>query len=449
MAQPICLHPENPHYFLWRDRPTVLITSTEHYGSVLNRAIDYRKYLATLASYGFNLTRTFSGAYCEAPGAFSIRDNNLAPAAGDLLCPWARSETPGYANGGNKFDLTRWDPAYFKRLRDFIAEAGKRGIVVEFVPFCTFYDDSMWNLSPMNAANNVNGIGDVPRERVHTLEDAALTAVQEAMLRTIVTELNGFDNLYYEICNEPYVRNIVTDAWQAHMAGVIVDTEASLPNKHLIAQNIANGSEEIVNPDPRVSIFNFHYAKPPTAVTVNYGLGRPIADDETGFAGNEPEAYRLEGWDFMIAGGAVYDNLDYSFTVGHEDGSAEPQEPGGGGPVLHRQLAILSEFMNSLDFIHMAPDNSVLVEVAPVGDIGAEVTGRALVQPGRTYAVYLRGGSQARLALKLPAGEYRAEWVNTKTGQVDGAEQFQHAGGARELVSPAYEADIALRVQSV
>ena len=29
-AAPIALHPENPHYFLWRDKPTILITSGEH-----------------------------------------------------------------------------------------------------------------------------------------------------------------------------------------------------------------------------------------------------------------------------------------------------------------------------------------------------------------------------------------------------------------------------------
>ncbi|MBN2128726.1 MAG: hypothetical protein JW741_04490, partial [Sedimentisphaerales bacterium] len=32
---PIALHPENPHYFLWRGEPTILITSGEHYGAVL------------------------------------------------------------------------------------------------------------------------------------------------------------------------------------------------------------------------------------------------------------------------------------------------------------------------------------------------------------------------------------------------------------------------------
>ena len=140
-SEPIRLHPENPHYFLWRSRPTMLITSGEHYGAVLNRKFNYKKYFQTLQSYGFNLTRTFSGAYCEPPGAFNIQDNTLAPKRGDLLCPWARGNRGGYAGGGNKFDLNRWNSAYFKRLHDFLQEAGRRGVVVEFVLFCPFYED--------------------------------------------------------------------------------------------------------------------------------------------------------------------------------------------------------------------------------------------------------------------------------------------------------------------
>jgi hypothetical protein len=118
-SKPIRLYPENPHYFLWRGKATVLITSGEHYGAVLNRDFDYKKYLKTLESLGFNMTRTFSGAYCEPVGAFKIANNTLAPAKNRLICPWARSDEQGYANGGNKFDLTKWNPAYFKRLRDF------------------------------------------------------------------------------------------------------------------------------------------------------------------------------------------------------------------------------------------------------------------------------------------------------------------------------------------
>jgi hypothetical protein len=440
-AAPLSLHPENPHYFLWQGKPTILITSGEHYGAVLNRKFDYKRYLDTLQSYGFNLTRTFSGAYCEPVGAFNIEKNTLAPASDDLLCPWARSDETGYAGGGNKFDLARWDPAYFKRLTDFFSEAAKRGIVVELVLFCPFYEDVMWNLSPMNARNNVNGIGDMPRTEVYTLKHEDLLAVQDAMVRRIVEALKDFDNLYYEICNEPYFGGVAED-WQAHIAKTIADTEAGFEHKHLIAQNIANQGKKIESPNPRVSIFNFHYAKPPATVAENYGLNRVIADDETGFAGDERvRPYRLEGWDFILAGGAVYSNLDYSFAVGHEDGSNRINAPGGGGPELQRQLQILKEFIHRFDFVRMKPDNSVVKGALP-----KDVTVRVLAESGQAYAVYVNGSGLSNLGIELPSGQYGAEWVNPKTGRTDKAEPFQHDGGIRTLHAPTYVDDIALRI---
>ncbi|UCF35736.1 MAG: hypothetical protein JSU96_12955, partial [Acidobacteriota bacterium] len=159
VAEPLRLHSQNPHYLEFREQPRILITSGEHYGAVLNREFDYVRYLDSLASDGLNLTRVFSGAYVEHPTAFNITRNTLAPKEGEFLCPWARSSEPGYANGGNKFDLSRWDPAYFVRLADFIRQADRRDIVVEVTIFCPFYSDEQWKLSPMNRANNINGTG--------------------------------------------------------------------------------------------------------------------------------------------------------------------------------------------------------------------------------------------------------------------------------------------------
>jgi hypothetical protein len=439
-AEVLRLHPENPHYFLWRGKPTILITSGEHYGAVLNREFDYTKYFRKLQAHGFNLTRTFSGAYCEPPGAFNIENNTLAPAQGKLLCPWARSNQGGYANGGNKFDLTRWDRQYFERLHDYLKEAGKRGVVVELVLFCPFYKDSMWNLSSMNAKNNVNGFSILKREEAYTLKDRKLQTVQDMMVRKIVEELKGYDNLYYEICNEPYFGG-VTLAWQRHIAQVIVETEKRLGVQHLIAQNIANKGKKITDPFPEVSIFNFHYCKPPKTVGENYHLHRVLGDDETGFVGSNASPYRREGWDFILAGGAVYSNLDYTFTVGHEGGTARVKAPGNTDPALHTQLAILKKFMDEFDFVKMQPDNSVLK-----GGIPDKATARALVWKGKAYAIYLNGGSKAKLQVELPKGQYRAEWVNTKTGKVDKQEIFAHSGGKKTLESPGYQEDIALKV---
>jgi hypothetical protein len=448
--KPLALHPDNPHYFLFRGKPAVLVTSGEHYGAVLNRDFDYVPYLNELQARKFNLTRTFSGVYREVPGSFGIVDNTLAPAKGRYLCPWARSDTPGAGDGGNKFDLTKWDADYFTRLKDFLAEAGKRDIVVELSLFCTLYDDKLWAVNPMNAANNVQGVGKVGRLGVYTLKDKALTAAQETLVRKLAAELKDFDNLYYEVCNEPYFGG-VTPGWTDRIIAVLRDAEKGLPAPHLIAQNIANGSKKIDNPNPHVAIFNFHYATPPDSVAVNAKLNKVIGDDETGFRGTGDLPYRTEAWDFLLAGGGVYSNLDYSFSCKHPDGTAKvTTSPGGGGPVLRKQLQILKEFMDGLDFVSMRPDNSVLKGghiTAPLAGNEAKATVRALSAAGRAYAIYVRGGTQATLELALPVGKYRAEWINTKTGAVDKKEEFEHGGGTKKLASPPYQEDIALRVR--
>jgi hypothetical protein len=69
-----------------------------------------------------------------------------------------------------------------------------------------------------------------------------------------------------------------------------------------------------------------------------------------------------------------------------------------------------------------------------------------LSQRGVAYAVYVGAGTQAELRLELPAGSYRAEWVDTRSGKVERAEDFVHGGGERQLTSPKYHEDIALRI---
>jgi len=450
---PIRLHPDNPHYFLWRGRPTILITSGEHYGAVLNLDFDYRRYLDELKAHRFNLTRTFSGTYREVSGSFHITGNTLAPAAGRFLCPWARSGTPGAADGGNKFDLTQWDPAYFERLKDFIVKAGQRGVVVELVLFCTMYDKTVWNASPMNVRNNVNGVGGVGPDEVYGGMDEKLVAVQCTVVRKLVTELNGSANLYYEICNEPYERGGLTREWNDQIIATIVDTEAALPTKHLIAQGFPPASSAVTDLNPRVSVLNFHAATP-AAVRLNYHLSRVIAFDETGGSDRSDRKYRTEGWHWLVAGGGVYDHLDFSFTIDRPNGAAvplPPGTPGGGGPELRHQLRVLEQFIDGFDFIRMAPRDDIITKSRispPASDSrsAARPTVRVLAELAKAYAIYVNGGTQAELDVELPTGCYKAEWLDPRTGRVEKSETFTHARGARTIVSPTYSEDMALRV---
>ena len=440
-AAPISLHPDNPHYFLFRGEPAVLITSAEHYGAVLNRDFDYVKYLDTLAADGLNLTRTFTGAYVEPEGAFNIAENTLAPKPGRFICPWVRSDQPGYANGGNKFDLTKWDEEYFARLKDFVVRAGERGVVVELALFCPMYEDKQWALSPMNVVNNVNGIGKVGKHDVHNrTKNGDLQALQEQLVRRIVVELRDADNVMYEICNEPYFGGVTMD-WQHRIADVIVEAEKDFPQQHLITQNIANGSAKIDKPHPAVSVFNFHYAHPPDAVGQNYALNKVIGDNETGFKGTADDHYRMEAWEFILAGGGLFNNLDYSFTAGHEDGTFHypPKQPGGGNPGFRKQMKALKEFIHSFDFLRMKPARDLVKAELPKG---ARV--QCLAEPGKQYAVYLKT-PPARIGLELPGGSYAFSWMACATGERAKSEQFGHPGGVKQLDVPA-GGELALRL---
>ncbi len=92
----------------------------------------------------------------------------------------------------------------------------------------------------------------------------------------------------------------------------------------------------------------------------------------------------------------------------------------------------------------MRPDDDVIK-----GGIPAKATARALVEAGKQYAVYVKGGTRAELRLELPKGKYVARWLNPRTGKIDETETIEHAGGAATLRSPEYVEDIALGVRVV
>lgn len=469
IAQPISLHPENPHYFLYKGKATAIISSAEHYGAVLNPDFDYIRYLETLQKDGMNYTRLFTGTYFEKYGSFGIEKNTLAPAPGKALVPWKRSNEPGAICGGNKFDLDKWDENYFTRLRSFVSEAGKRGIIVEVTLFSSIYD--YWDIQVWNRNNNITLKEDISKDRIQTLNNGSALKYQENVVRKIVSVLNEFDNVIYEIQNEPWSDHTVSiDSnteflnnadfkldghewqkridiadqqsldWQKKIASTIADEEKNLKNKHLIAQNYSNFYYPVNDVDPNVSIMNFHYAYP-LAVEKNYQNRKVIGFDESGFAGSSDVTYRKQAWKFIISGGGLFNNLDYSFAVGFENGTAINKAPGGGSTELRKQLKVLSDFIHSFNFIRMKPDTKTIVKAE--GSFA-----RVFSEAGKQYAIYITNGTRCNLRLNLPKGNYESKWVNTLNGNVIKSETVKHTGGEITVNSPEYKDDIALKIIS-
>jgi hypothetical protein len=464
---PIRLDPKNPHHFLYQGKTTALISSGEHYGAVLNLDFDYHRYLEAIQKAGFNYSRLFGGSYIEVPGkSFAIQRNDLAPAPNRLLAPWARSATPGYAGGGNKFNLDQWDPAYFKRFHDFLAEADQRGIVVEISLFSAQYNDTQWNVSPFNSVNNINQTDVTDWKKLNTPDNGKVLSFQESYTRKLVREANGFSNVIFEIQNEPWSdRPVLADvvnpflfpparnqypnsidlpdsealAFETCVAEWITSEESSLPNKHLIAQNYSNFRLPVRNLIPGVSIVNFHYAYP-EAVTLNYGLGKALSYDETGFLGREDQSYLRQAWNFMLSGGSTFNGLDYSFSPGQEDGSdTAPNGPGGGSPELRRQLGILHQFLNELPLADMVPDSQTV-------KYAQGVFTRVLASASCHYAIYLDGSGPSELLLNLPQGDYIMQWTDIHTGASAQSPAFHHAGGSKTLTTPDFKDGLALRL---
>jgi hypothetical protein len=130
----------------------------------------------------------------------------VKPESPDYLAPYLRTGPGKAMDGEPAYDLDRWNDEYFARLDDFLARASKLGIIVELTLFSNTYGDPVWALNPLRAANNLQKVGAVEWQEYNTLKDRALTERQFAFAAKIVQVTSRFDNVYYEICDEPYCR---------------------------------------------------------------------------------------------------------------------------------------------------------------------------------------------------------------------------------------------------
>lgn len=425
------LFPANHHYLTYQNKPIILITSAEHYGALLNPDFDYVTYLNALHKEGMNNTRVFSGAYVERKDdiEFLHYGNTIAPKPGRLITPWKRSNEPGYANGGNKFDLDQWNERYFSRAKDLIKQAAKRNIMVEFTLFGNQYGDGIYSYSPLYPDNNIQGVGIKRKDGFldfQSLKDSALVMRQDAMVVKIVKELNDLDNLYYEISNEPYngvKDSLPVDKWHVHMVKLIRKTEEALPKKHLVSCNQA-----IVD-NPQVNIANYHYVHIPNSPDFDslLRLNKVISMNETlgSLKDENSNDVRVEAWDFILHGGGAYNNLSWEYTPRKPQGTA-------GADTVRKYLQHLQNFISSFDYTKMKYASKLLNKVP-----GKAIT-RLLAEPGSQYALYIHHSEPAiaepsfktdvwnykahtsafrdTVTLYLDAGTYITRWYHPATG---------------------------------
>ncbi len=227
------VHPDNGRYFTDDSGRAIYLTGSHTWANLQDIGLPggppfpYTEYLDLMASYNHNFMRFWM---FEQPEGASWTPARITFEP----LPWARSGPGVAADGKPKFDLDKWDAAYFTRMRERIVQAGERGIYCAVMLFHGWslhktgadYGDP-WPFHPFNVANNVNGV-DVPYTQVDGDEHACLHSIlnpdvlarQEVYVRQVIETINDLDNVLYEIINEGGAT-----AWQYRIIDLIHQDE--------------------------------------------------------------------------------------------------------------------------------------------------------------------------------------------------------------------------------
>lgn len=454
---PIRKHPDNPHYFAYKGKPLVLITTDQHYGAVINLDFDYIPFLDRLHEYGMNLTRLYPGGYVEMKDQYA-KGNPLGPSPGRYLLPWRKSTVSG-ANpnlGVYKYDLDSWDAEYFKRLKDYVYQASLRDIIVEIAFFNGMYDDR-WAAQPLYHTNNLQGVGTCEFKQFTTLADKPLVEAQLKYVKKVASELTGFDNVIFDISDEPEMQHQDSWPWNSALLDALISVDHY---RHLYGETAHSATPDFTK-DPRISWLPTEYISPmEQTLESNYIEAKPIIDVETAYYpmwyGRPVEETRAEGWYGMVGGlaGLIHLNSEFSTFNPSAKGTSTEKE-------ILPQKRVLMNFMRSLDFVRMTKFTGFRVT-----DSGA--VARGIAEPGKQYALYIFHGTRKwedwsqgptasrfnvdvnwfadTVSLDVPPGTYEIKWVNPATGAVIDSDSRECAGAELILQSPRYYTDVALKM---
>jgi hypothetical protein len=163
---------------------------------------DFPAYLAFLKQHGHNFIRLWRWEHFKSQAAGGSFHLCMSPQ------PWLRAG-PGIAKDGKpKFDLSRFDPAFFNRLRDYVIAAGDAGIYVDVMLFegwALHLSSPPDNVEghPFHASNNINdiSINSIVDYQVLPL-DPEIQSLQETYIRKVVDTIHDLPNVLYEVANE-------------------------------------------------------------------------------------------------------------------------------------------------------------------------------------------------------------------------------------------------------
>src|SRR5215510_12079603 len=393
-AGPLSVDPTSPRFFVDSNGKPVYLTGVHLNNDLVDRSdktvSDFTNYLNFLQQYEHNFVRLW--AWEQA----AWTNESTAKITFDPL-PYQR-KGPGMAlDGGRRFDVTRFNQAYFDRLRSRVVEAGQRGIYVSVMLFQGFSSQrkhigggNPWTGHPFNVSNNINGINGDPSgndngEEVHSLLVPAITSLQEAYVRKVVDTLNDLDNVLYEISGDAPVSS---RDWQYHMINYLKNYQATKPKRHPVGMSylyLGSTNDLLASPADWILMPGAD-TNPPLAA----GTKVILSDMDPKLLGSTT-SYPMVWESFMRGFNPIY--LESGLTNPAADEN------------VRNSMGYALKYSQLVDLSSMSPSTELCL------------TGYCLINPGLEYLVYLPSGGTVRVDLSAASGSFIASWFSPTTGQ--------------------------------
>jgi len=415
---PLAVSADNPRYFALPSGEAVVLVGSHTWDNRQDwggdfENFDWSAYLDLLEEHGHNFIRLWVH---EGRSNGGVTPQDVTPQI--------------HARDGASFDLHTLDDAFVGRARSRVEEARERGIYVGVMLFQGWsirnvaWGYEPWPDHPFHAANNDNGIdgdldGDGQGEEVHTLASTAVTALQEAYVTRVVTELNDLDNVLWEIANESHSQSV---DWQAHMIARVRDIEASLPYQHPVGMTYPNDASNDV-----LWSSDADWISPGEADGEAWGSAPPANDGAKVVLVDNDHITSVLG---STSKNAYRDWIWTSFTRGHnvilmdaiqnpwpdlaDHDACDPDNPG---------LQAAREYLGD---VRALTDELDMLALEPASHLAS--TGFCLADPGQVVVVYQPNGGSS-FTVELEAGTWNVEWRNANNGTVTSGGTIDAAGG--------------------
>jgi len=391
----LAVHAQYPDLFRDPSGKPLLLVGSYGWGMFSNSNFDYAAMLDTLQNDGLNFARVWLFWGDEVLTDIDTRTGKPL----HNVVPYLRTG-PGNANDGRpKYDLTRFNPIFFERLRDVCQQAQDRGIYLQLCIFDGWLlKTPRWRDHVYHVDNNINGVDGDPKRTGRgrdndygfaSLKNSAAMKHQQALIRQVVDTVNDFDHIFFEIANEN-----ANPQWELFLCNYLHKYEQSKPKQHLVMpSDIPNHGLGVIQTwDPH---------------RLNAGLlakrsrRKPQIFDTDWVISRNDNQIRKAMWAGIISG-AHFDYLDASFQPGSDHNG---DFRGSRRAELRKQIGNLAAFTRQIRFWEMSPDTSVVSK----GDAVAFSSANEL-------AIYLPAGGDVALdldKLKRPSESY---WCNPRTG---------------------------------